>query len=64
MKVLLDGHGVKLLAIRGKPIAPGVHDPPEEEPMFEIVIETNKGNFTISGCHACPSVFFNKERPR
>ncbi len=62
MKVLLDGHGVKLLAIRGKPLPPDVHDPPGEEAMSEIVIETDIGNYVISGCHACSSVFFERDK--
>lgn len=62
MDVLVDGAGAKLIAIRGKSLI-GYHNS-NEDSMSEIVIETDKGNYVISGCHACSGIFLNKLKQR
>ena len=59
-KVLLDGYGLKLKAIRGFPD----HTCPDikEDGFSKIVIETNKGEFSITGCYNC-SVLKFKNKP-
>lgn len=54
-KILLDGYGIKLLSIRGKP-----HDDIELHPndYEEIILETNKGTYVIEGCPNCYVVGF------
>lgn len=53
-KVLLDGYGVTLKAVRGviDKTCPYNRDE-DKEGYREIVIETNKGNFIICGCSQC-----------
>ena len=53
-KVLLDGYGVKIKAIRGE-VDNSCPDRrrAEEEGYREIIIETNKGDIIIGGCSNC-----------
>ena len=59
-KVLLDGYGLKLKAIRGFPD----HTCPDikEDGFSKIIIETNKGEFSIIGCSECYVLKF-KDKP-
>ena len=53
-KVLLDGYGIKLKAIRGEVDTSCPYDQEVgREGYSEIVIETDKGNFFIHGCSQC-----------
>jgi hypothetical protein len=57
MKVILDGYGYKVKAIKGqKHWSEDLH--PED--FHEIIIETDKGNFWISGCGNCGALSFGK----
>ena len=57
LKKILDGHGVKLKAIWGREIYYKDLHPTD---FYDIIIETNKGTFTIGGCSNCEAVSFGE----
>lgn len=50
-KVLLDGYGVTLKAIRGIPDSSCPDN--RDSGFYEIIVETDKGDFIIKGCSNC-----------
>lgn len=51
-KILLDGHGIKLKAIRGI-LDDSCPRRDKGKGYREITVETNKGDFYVIGCSAC-----------
>jgi len=54
---LLDGYGIKLKAIWGRKI---YYEDLHPDGLYDIVIETDNGNYVIGGCSNCETVFFRK----
>ena len=57
-KILLDGYGTKLKSIRAEE---GYYEDLHPDGLSSITIKTDKGDYEISGCSYCETIFFYKK---